>query len=82
MKTIVLKGDARVGSGKKATKALRSEGKVPCVVYGKNGNSHFGVYEYDFKNLVYTPNTYLVQLVLESGKKLVKLQDIQFHTVS
>lgn len=82
MKTIVLKGDARVGSGKKATKALRSEGKVPCVVYGKSGNSHFGVYEYDFKNLVYTPNTYLVQLVLESGKKLAKLQDIQFHPVS
>lgn len=82
MKTIVLKGDARVGSGKKATKALRSEGKVPCVVYGKSGNSHFGVYEYDFKNLVYTPNTYLVQLVLPEGKRLAKLQDIQFHPVS
>ena len=82
MKTIVLKGDARTGTGKKATKALRSEGKVPCVVYGKGGNSHFGVYEYDFKNLVYTPNTYLVQLVLEEGKKLAKLQDIQFHPVS
>ena len=82
MKTIVLKGDARKDTGKKATKALRSEGKVPCVVYGKSGNSHFGVYEYYFKNLVYTPNTYLVQLNLESGKKLAKLQDIQFHPVS
>jgi large subunit ribosomal protein L25 len=82
MKTIVLKGDARKDTCKKATKALRSEGKVPCVVYGKSGNSHFGVYEYDFKNLVYTPNTYLVQLNLESGKKLAKLQDIQFHPVS
>ena len=49
MKTIVLKGDARTGTGKKAAKALRTEGKVPCVVYGKKGNSHFGVYEYDFK---------------------------------
>ncbi len=82
MKTIVLKGDARNGTGKKATKALRSEGKVPCVVYGKNGNHHFGVYEYDFKNLVYTPNTYLVQLNLEEGKILAKLQDIQFHPVN
>jgi large subunit ribosomal protein L25 len=82
MKTIVLKGDTRTDTGKKATKALRSEGKVPCVVYGKNGNSHFGVYEYDFKNLVYTPNTYLVQLDLEGGKKLAKLQDIQFHPVN
>ncbi len=82
MKTIVLKGETRIDTGKKATKALRIEGKVPCVVYGKNGNSHFGVYEYDFKNLVYTPNTYMVQLNLEGGKKLAKLQDIQFHPVS
>ncbi len=82
MKTIVLKGDARPDTGKKATKAIRKEGKVPCVVYGKNGNSHFGVYEYDFKNLVYTPNTYLVQLNLPEGSRLAKLQDIQFHPVS
>lgn len=82
MKTIVLKGDAREGTGKKASKALRSEGKVPCVVYGKSGNKHFGVYEYDFKNLVYTPNTYLVQLNLPDGKYLAKLQDIDFHPVS
>ncbi len=82
MKTIVLKGDARTGTGKKATKALRIEGKVPCVVYGKGGNTHFGVYEYDFKNLVYTPNTYLVQLNLPGAQILAKLQDIQFHPVS
>ncbi len=82
MKTIVLKGDARNDTGKKATKALRIEGKVPCVVYGKNGNTHFGVYEYDFKNLVYTPNTYLVQLNLPGAQLLAKLQAIQFHPVS
>lgn len=82
MKTIVLKGDVRKDTGKAATRALRSEGKVPCVVYGKNGNEHFSVYEYDFKNLVYTPNTYLVQLNLDNGKKLAKLQDLQFHPVS
>ena len=32
--------------------------------------------------MVYTPNTYLVQLNLEEGKKLAKLQDIQFHPVN
>ncbi|MCB9251430.1 MAG: 50S ribosomal protein L25/general stress protein Ctc [Flavobacteriales bacterium] len=82
MKTIVLKGDARTGTGKKASKAMRNEGKVPCVVYGKSGTQHFGVYEYDFKNLVYTPNTYLVQLNLDGGPVLAKMQDIQFHPVS
>ena len=82
MKTIVLKGEVRNDLGKKATKALRIEGKVPCVVYGNNINKNFSIYEHDFKNLVYTPNTYLVYLNLGDDKILAKLQDIQFHPVN
>ncbi len=82
MKEVSLSGSPRENVGSKDATAVRNSGRVPCVVYGKNGNSHFGVYEYDFKNLVYTPNTYLVQLNLPEGKKLAKLQDLQFHPVS
>lgn len=82
MKTIAIKGDTRVGLGKSATKALRKEGKVPCVLYGKDKLVHFGVYEIDFKNLVYTPNSYAVLLDVNNEKTLAKLQDIQFHPVS
>lgn len=82
MKTIVLKGELRSELGKKATNALRNEGKVPCVVYGNNVNENFSIYEHDFKNLVYTPNTYLVYLNLGNEKHLAKLQDIQFHPVN
>lgn len=82
MKVIALKGDLRDSLGKSNSKHLRKEGKVPCVVYGTNGNSHFSVYQADFKNLVYTPNTYLVQLSLGEDKKLAKIQDLQFHPVS
>ena len=41
MKVIALKGDPREGLGKSATKKVRSEGKVPCVIYGKGENHHF-----------------------------------------
>ncbi|NUM31184.1 MAG: 50S ribosomal protein L25/general stress protein Ctc [Bacteroidetes bacterium] len=82
MKTIVLKGELRNELGKKATNTLRNEGKVPCVVYGNNINKIFSIYEHDFKNLVYTPNTYLVYLNLGDEKYLAKLQDIQFHPVN
>ncbi len=82
MKVIALKGDVRSKTGKSLTKKLRNEGKVPCVVYGSHENEHFSVYQADFKNLVYTPNTYLVKLNIGDSVRLAKIQDMQFHPVS
>jgi large subunit ribosomal protein L25 len=82
MKVIALKGDLRDGLGKSHTKKLRNEGRVPCVLYGQGDNTHFSSYQADFKNLVYTPNTYLVQLNVAGEQKLAKVQEMQFHPVS
>lgn len=82
MKVIALKGDVRTGLGKSATKQVRKEGKVPCVLYGQGENDHFTVYQADFKNLVYTPNTFLVQLTVGKTTKLAKVQELQYHPVS
>ena len=82
MKTIAIKGDLRESLGKSATKAVRAKGQVPCVLYGQEENVHFTVYESDFKNLVYTPNTYLVRLDISGNQVIAKLQDIQFHPTS
>lgn len=82
MKTILLKGEKRSDLGTKQSRGLRSEGKVPCVVYGKDTKEHFFVYEADFKNLVYTPNTYKVKLDIEGDEYNAVLQDLQFHPVS
>jgi large subunit ribosomal protein L25 len=82
MKTIAIKGDARENLGKSANKTVRQKGMVPCVVYGGNEVQHFSVYEADFKNLVYTPNAYLVRLDINGQHMLAKLQDIQYHPVS
>lgn len=82
MKVIALKGDPREGLGKSATKKVRSEGKVPCVIYGKGENHNFSVYQADFKNLIFTPNTYLVQVTVGDMVKLAKVQELQYHPVS
>ena len=82
MKVIALKGEERAGLGKSATKKVRNEGKVPCVIYGKGDNTHFTVFQADFQNLVYTPNTYLVQVSVGDKTKLAKVQEIQYHPVS
>ncbi|MGB5378345.1 50S ribosomal protein L25/general stress protein Ctc [Muriicola sp.] len=83
MKSITIKGSKRESVGKKAAKALRNAGMVPCVVYGGEKPLHFSAHELAFRDLVYTPNAHTVVVVLEDGKKLQAImQDIQFHPVT
>ncbi len=83
MKSITIKGSERESVGKKATKALRDAGMVPCVIYGGDQPVHFTAEEKAFKNLVYTPNAHTVVIELEKGKEAnAILQDIQVHPVS
>ncbi|TLP79293.1 50S ribosomal protein L25/general stress protein Ctc [Maribacter sp. ACAM166] len=83
MKSITIKGSERESVGKKATKALRNAGKVPCVVYGGDKPLHFSANELAFRDLVYTPNAHTVAIELDGGASLkAVMQDIQFHPVT
>lgn len=82
MKSITIKGSERESVGKKATKALRDAGMVPCVIYGGSQPVHFAAEEKAFKGLVYTPNAHTVVVDLNGKNTNVILQDIQFHPVS
>ena len=82
MKSITIKGSERESVGKKATKAVRDAGMVPCVIYGGNQPVHFVADERAFKDLVYTPNAHTVVVELNGTSYNVIMQDIQFHPVS
>ncbi|AMS28032.1 50S ribosomal protein L25 [Bacteroidetes bacterium UKL13-3] len=83
MKSIAMFGYLRDGVGKSSTKVLRNEGKVPCVLYGGGKESvNFSMYSADFKQLVYTPNTYKVKLDIDGKIYRAMLKDIQFHPVN
>jgi large subunit ribosomal protein L25 len=82
MKSITIKGQERESVGKKATKALRDAGMIPCVIYGGDQPVHFAAEEKAFKGLVYTPNAHTVVVDLAGKTSNVILQDIQFHPVS
>ena len=83
MKSITINGSKRESVGKKATKALRNAGKVPCVLYGGNQPVHFSANELAFSKLVYTPNAHTVVIAIEGGESFnAVLQDIQFHPVT
>ncbi|WP_228852721.1 50S ribosomal protein L25/general stress protein Ctc [Aegicerativicinus sediminis] len=82
MKSITIDGSKRESVGKKATKALRNAGEVPCVLYGGDKPVHFSAPELAFSNLVYTPDAHTVVIALGNDKFDAVLQDIQFHPVT
>ena len=83
MKSITINGSQRESVGKKATKALRNAGQVPCVLYGGDKPVHFSAEELAFSKLVYTPNAHTVVIALENGETYnAVMQDIQFHPVT
>ena len=83
MKSLTIKASQRESVGKKATKALRNAGQVPCVVYGGDTVTHFTAPENSFSKLVYTPDVHTVVVELDNGTKVnAILQDIQFHPVT
>ncbi len=79
MNTFQLSGEARTDLGKKATKADRANGRIPCVAYGRNGAEHFTVGLPDVRKLVFTPNFNLVDLTLAGAGKRAILKDVQYH---
>ncbi|RZS99014.1 50S ribosomal protein L25/general stress protein Ctc [Aquimarina brevivitae] len=83
MKSLTINASQRESVGKKATKALRNAGQVPCVIYGGDTVTHFTAPEIAFNELVYTPNVHTVVIALDNGTKInAILQDIQFHPVT
>lgn len=82
MKNLQLNGTLRSVFGKKATKLIRKDGDVPCVLYGGKEVVHFQVKDNDIHGLIYTPEIFTVELNIEEKKYMSILQESQFHPVS
>ena len=81
MKTISVKAVKRADFGKKAAKAVRREGMVPCVLCGNGETETFSVDPREIKPLIYTPNSYIVEFDIEGKKEQAVLREAQFHPV-
>ncbi len=83
MKTVSLSGSLRANVGKTDANALRAKGLVPCVIYGGKEQTHFYADYRAFKDIIYTPDTNLVNIELEGGKNYkAVLQEAQFHKIN
>ena len=84
MKHIELKGQVREAGNKAAVKAVRRAGQVPCNIYGLGmENILFTIDAQDLKTITHTPNSYIINLELNDGKKFFAvLHEVQYHPVT
>ena len=86
MKEILVKGQKREATGKKASKMMRKEGLVPCNLYGEKRNEKglpeafsFAVPFAELRKAVYTPHVYVVVLDIDGVEHKAIMKELQFH---
>ncbi len=82
MKQITISGQLRSEFGKKASRQIRSEGKVPCVIYGGSKNIHFTATPKELKGIVYTPEFKIAFIQIDGNNYNCILKDLQFDKIS
>ena len=82
METVSITGTKRGEINKKATKAVRKEGLVPCVMYGGSEVVHFTAPTKAFKKLIYTPDFKMAEVTIDGQVRKCILKDMHFHPVS
>ncbi len=81
MQSIKLAAKKREEFGKKSTKAVRKDDRIPAVIYGQGEPVNFSLDVKDVKPLIYTPNAYIVELDIEGKTEHGVLREVQFHPV-
>lgn len=82
MKTIKVEGQVRSDLGKAATRRLRSEGKIPAVIYGGEETIHCSVAPLAVRSLIYTPEFQLAEVNIDGKTYRCIIKDIQFDVVT
>ncbi len=82
MNTITIEGHLRTEFGKSATRQIRSEDKVPGVIYGGAKEINFVAPAAAFKSIVYTPEFMLANVKVDGESYRCVLKELQFDKVS
>jgi large subunit ribosomal protein L25 len=83
MKTVTIPGAQRTDVGKKATKAVRNSGLIPCVLYGRDErNIHFTTSFNDIRDLIFSPEFKIVEVNVNGNVHKCILKEVQFHPVN
>ena len=82
MKSLDIKCSKRANISRQEVKGLRDSGQVPCVMYGGKEPVHFAAHSSIFKDLIYTPNSHIVNLDIEGTVYKAIRQEVQYHPVN
>ena len=82
MNSVAFTATERSDKGKTSSKAVRKEGKIPCILYGGGVNVSFSTTHKDIKNLIYTPDFKLAEITIDGAVHKCILKDVQFHPVT
>lgn len=82
MKTIKLQAELRSDLGKSVSRRLRSEGKVPAVIYGGKEPVHMTVTPMSVRGLVYSPEFQIVEIDVNGSTHRCIMKDLQFDVVT
>lgn len=82
MNTVVIEGQLRTDSGKKAARDLRSQGNVLGVIYGGKEEVHFYAPVLSFRSLVYTSAFQVAEIKVDGKSYRAIVKDLQFDVVT
>ena len=89
MKEISIKGQLRSDFGKKASRDIRRDGLVPCVIYGVEKTAEgtpvskaFTVSMKELVKVLYTPNVYIVNIDIDGQVVKAIVKDLQCDFVT
>jgi large subunit ribosomal protein L25 len=82
MKTVTIEGQLRTEFGKKATRQIRSQEKVPAVIYGGAKEINFSATAKAFKPLIYTAEFQMANVMIDGKLTRCILKEMQFDKVS
>ena len=81
MQTIKMNAAKRETFGKKESKIARKAGLVPCAIYGNGETLHFSIPESELKQIIYTPNSYIIEFDIDGHTEHGVMREVQYHPV-
>lgn len=89
MKEIILNGQKRVDTGKKAAKDARKQGLIPCNIYGEAKDANglpealsFTIAEKELRKAIFTPIIYVCNINIDGTEHKAIIKEIQQHPVT
>ncbi len=82
MKTIDLQVHKRETTGKREAKDLRKNEMVPGVIYDNSKAIHITASRLDLRKVIYSPDTYIVNLNLDGETYATVVRDADYHPLT